>query len=64
MKKHLSRIILAALISLSLCNVRSQTVLKKFQDDATHKYGYQDKAGKIIIPARYEDAASFRENLA
>ena len=34
-----------------------------FQEDASEKYGYKHN-GHVVIPAKYDDASSFREGLA
>ncbi|MDR1054658.1 MAG: WG repeat-containing protein [Prevotellaceae bacterium] len=59
------RIIIIVLISLLLCaGVRAQELIR-FTDTKAMKQGFRDTEGKVIIPAKYDDAGGyFSEGLA
>src|SRR4029078_13725135 len=42
--------------------ISAQDILRKFETNG--KYGFKNKSGEIIIPAKYQDAGYFKDGLA
>jgi hypothetical protein len=60
----MKKLLLYLFVQLLLCQSGQSQELQRFYDSNSWKWGYKNEAGKVIIPATFNDAKAFHEGVA